>query len=114
MVSGRHKKPGASAGPTAPPLTRKREPLGQANFVPRRVDFARISAMLFYRINHHRARSRNVSPSSNLFRWDQTGRIAVSSANDIRIDAHHARAICAEVGERLRFSKHESATLSPR
>ena len=38
----------------------------------------------------------------------------MSSANDIRIDAHHARAICAEVGERLRFSKHESATLSPR
>jgi hypothetical protein len=38
----------------------------------------------------------------------------VSSASDIRIDAHHARAICAEVGERLRFSKDESATLSPR
>ena len=38
----------------------------------------------------------------------------MSSVNDIRIDTHHARAICAEVGERLRFSRDESATLSPR
>jgi hypothetical protein len=39
---------------------------------------------------------------------------AVANARDIQIDHNHSRAICAEIGERLRFALPQSQPFSPR
>jgi hypothetical protein len=38
----------------------------------------------------------------------------MSNANFVQIDHKHSRAICAEIGERLRFEWNESQPLPPR